>query len=182
MSREYTHLLTSQLESQRQYFEELRAHDALQHQRELSQATCSAEAHTAELTALRKRCARAIQRCCSRWLAMPDGARVASGAVMPPDICACSAEAAEAQSQSRQKQANALEGKLKAVQREHGVFSELNRSLIANQQAWKDKVAAAEKRTAEVETEAKVRRLLMACDFGGGVGSAAAVPHSAHED
>lgn len=68
----------------------------------------------------------------------------------------CSAEAAEAQSQSRQKQVGALEGRLKAVEKEHGVLSELNRSLISNQQAWKDKVAAAEQHSAGKDAEVKV--------------------------
>ena len=35
VAREYSHLITSQLESQRTFFEELRAKDALEHQRAL---------------------------------------------------------------------------------------------------------------------------------------------------
>ena len=50
VSREYTHLLTSQLESQRQYFEDLRAQDSAAH-----------AVHVAELESSSQRAAEAAR-------------------------------------------------------------------------------------------------------------------------
>jgi isopenicillin N synthase-like dioxygenase len=57
VSREYTHLLTSQLESQRQYYEEMRLQDAAQHQQQISKASAEAETCRKECEGLSRRCA-----------------------------------------------------------------------------------------------------------------------------
>jgi hypothetical protein len=56
VTREYTHLLTSQLESQRQYYEEMRVHEATQHQQQMAEAAAEAESCRRECADFSKRC------------------------------------------------------------------------------------------------------------------------------
>lgn len=65
--------------------------------------------------------------------------------------------------QAAQKQGRKeLESKLRDARKEHGVLSELNKSLIANQKVWQDKVKDLEASCADKDETIKVRVM---CDM-----------------
>lgn len=57
VTREFTHLLTSQLESQRAWFEDLRAQDAAQHSARIAELDAAAARHDQAIGSLQQRCA-----------------------------------------------------------------------------------------------------------------------------
>lgn len=56
VTREFTHLLTSQLESQRAWFEDLRAQDAAQHSARIAELDAAGARQEHELASLQQRC------------------------------------------------------------------------------------------------------------------------------
>eukprot|EP00892_Ulva_mutabilis_P010722 jgi/Ulvmu1/8021/UM004_0258.1 len=107
VTREFTHLLTSQLESQRAWFEDLRAQDAAQSNARILELEAMAKRHEQEVGALQRRAAKA-----------------------------------EGDAKALQKSVGEMTVHKKAARKELDVLTELNRSLISNQQTYKDMVAA----------------------------------------
>jgi hypothetical protein len=194
VTREYTHLLTSQLESQRQYFEELRAQDeaaATVHAAELQAAARqAADAMHAQHDRWGPFCARrslpctlsapatvrtsvcCAARCCSAGAQGPSLSCASPSGVQPQgllalpqgllalaltDRCLCRAQAAEVEVKALQKQMRDLQLRMQRGKKELEVLNELNRGLIANQQAYKDKVARLEEGAAEKDATIAVR-------------------------
>lgn len=93
VTREFTHLLTSQLESQRAWFEDLRAQDAAQHSARIAELDAAGMRHEREIASLQQRCDSAgspvLATAASQLLPSPCGPLRLSQA--PPSTQSCDA-------------------------------------------------------------------------------------------
>lgn len=75
-------------------------------------------------------------------------------------VCRCRADHAEAEVKALQKQIKEMHAKAQSSTKELDVLNELNRSLITNQQAYKDKLTSLAAASAEKDRNIVVRTVL----------------------
>lgn len=153
VTREFTHLLTSQLESQRAWFEDLRAQDAVQSSARIAELEAEIGNREQMVAELKLRCvALSIP-----YLFFNQYLQIWSTHEI------CRSAKAEAEARSLQKTVSEITEQRQASQKELDVLTELNRGLISNQQTYKDMVSALQAEGKEQNATILVKRPLLLC-------------------